>query len=59
MTEDQLHALKCFIEAKIEEAICPSFANEQYLRIEEERLDRAMLASPSPQPVTKASHDVA
>jgi len=45
MTEEQLYALKCFIEAKIEEAISPSFENEQILKIEEDRLDREMLGS--------------
>jgi hypothetical protein len=47
MTEDQLHALKCFIGAKIQNELCPSFANEQYLKLEEERLDREIVTPPA------------
>ena len=54
MTEDQLYALKCFVDAKIQAMLAPSFANEQWLKSEEERLDKLMLP-PSPQASEEAN----
>lgn len=43
MTEDQLNALKIYIDAKISHAMVPVFDNEIMLMRAENQLDRAML----------------